>query len=72
LWIFYISTYSAFYKVQILSTNNKKITSGYKPLRALASKSETTPVSLKNLAQALLGKALLISVIGHFGAIHVN
>jgi hypothetical protein len=45
-------------------------TSGYKPLRALASKSETTPVSLKNLAQVLLGKVLLISVIGHFGAIN--
>ena len=62
------------FKVMQIQHEGKYIrdTSGYKPLRALASKSETTPVSLKNLAQALLGKALLISVIGHFGAIHVN
>lgn len=46
------------FKVMQIQHEGKYIrdTSGYKPLRALASKSVTTPMSLKNLAQVLLGR----------------
>lgn len=48
------------FKVMQIQHEGKYIrdTSGYKPLRALASKSEGTPVSLKNLARVLLGRTI--------------